>query len=121
MVFIHKHTGSPTPVPDAKVAELVVSYLDEDFSGFWSGKSGWTGLLSHLTMLDAGRKEIYKTNGGINAEIIVDFLDMVVLLASKRTKDMVKEIWDGYEQRSEGHESSVPAIPKPLMTAIGLL
>ena len=111
MVFIHRETGSPTPVPDTEIAETVVGYLDEDLSGSLERKE-WMDWLreGHLTMLNPHKKRIYQSNGGVKAEIIVDFLDMVVLVASKRTKTMVGELYDAYQQISEEQES--PESPK---------
>ena len=50
-------------------------------------------------MLDEKRRKQYSVEGGKHAECIVDFLDMVVLQASKRTGEMVKSMAAEHEEK----------------------
>eukprot|EP00946_MAST-07B_sp_MAST-7B-sp1_P005159 g5159.t1 len=100
MKSVHRETGSSTVEPTVEVADRVIQFLDEDASGTLEQKE-WLDWLrqGHLTMLDEKRRKQYSVEGGKHAECIVDFLDMVVLQASKRTGEMVKSMAAEHEEK----------------------
>jgi Ca2+-binding EF-hand superfamily protein len=100
MQEVHLETGARCCEPTPEIAAKVISFLDKDKSGTIEAEE-WLEWLreGQLILLDPKRKEQYRRDGGMGAVTILDFLDMVVLRAAKRTRGLLRDIQQDYAEK----------------------
>ena len=97
MKDIHRMTGSTTMVPDSDMASRVIEFLDRDKSGTIESDEWIVWLREGQRILfDSKQKDMFLANSGDMGLAILDFLDMVVLQAAKKTKDYVESLQSAY-------------------------
>ena len=97
MSNVHELTGSRSMKPTLDIASKTIDFLDKNKNGTIEQNE----LLDWLregqkVLIDPKQKELFRKSSGAMGDTILDFLDMVVLQASKKTSKYVDELYQNY-------------------------